>query len=74
MVNLNTLGLEEYLENCIAVSKLTKWIVAIRTTGNGRGLPQEISGLPYEIDMIIRSGPGSTPSNSRNFFAARKYF
>jgi hypothetical protein len=66
MVNLNRLGLEEYLENCEAANKLTKWIVAIRERGEGRELPPNISRLPYNVKMIKRSGPGLGPSNPRD--------
>ncbi len=74
MINLNTLGLEEYLENCTAVNKLKKWLVAIRTTGEGRELPKNISGLPFKVNLIKRSGPGAVPSNSRDSLLRENIF
>lgn len=64
--NLNLLGLDEFLENCKAANKVTKWVIAIKATGEGREFKKEISGLPYDIKMTIRSGPGNSKGNNND--------
>jgi hypothetical protein len=64
--NLNLLGLDEFLENCKAANKVTRWVIAIKASGEGRELKKEISGLPYDIKMTIRSGPGNSKGNNND--------
>jgi hypothetical protein len=72
MMNLNTIGLKDYLRQCHTMGKLLKWRIAIKVISKGDGaiLPKEQSGLPQDIRMIKRSGPliGSDPKNPRNAF------
>lgn len=37
MLNLNLIGLEGYLEECLGKNKLTKWIIAIKSPNKGEG-------------------------------------
>ena len=54
----------KFLERCRSVNKLKRWTIAIKTTGRanekeGKGkLKKEESGLPIDIDMTVRRGPG----------------
>lgn len=60
MLNLNTIGLRGYLEECKSKGKLTKWIIAIKDAqkkDGGRTLSKEILGLDREIVQTVRRGP-----------------
>ena len=59
MLNLNTIGLRGYLEECRKKNKLTNWIVAVKDAKKGEGsiLPPDILGLGAEIKQTVRSGP-----------------
>ena len=66
----NNFGIEtcdsiiKFLERCRSVNKLKRWTIAIKTTGGaneneGKGeLKKEESGLPIDIGMTVRRGPG----------------
>jgi hypothetical protein len=55
----------KFIERCQEVNKLTKWTIAIKTTGRakeneGKGiLKSEESNLPIDITMTIRRGPST---------------
>lgn len=55
----------KFIERCQKVNKLTKWTIAIKTTGRakeneGKGiLKSEESNLPIDITMTIRRGPST---------------
>jgi hypothetical protein len=55
----------KFIERCRDVNKLTKWTIAIKTTGRahsneGKGiLKSEESNLPFDITMTVRRGPSS---------------
>jgi len=62
MMNLNILGLEEYLELCAAENKLTNWRIALKTPASKGGKVQmKINNSNKEFNMIIRSGPSIGP-------------
>ena len=55
----------KFIERCQEVNKLTKWTIAIKTTGRakaneGKGiLKSKESNLPIDITMTVRRGPSS---------------
>jgi hypothetical protein len=59
MLNLNTIGLRGYLEECKKKNKLTNWIVAIKDSKKGEGgiIPSKILGIDVEIKQTVRRGP-----------------
>ncbi len=86
--NENNFGVEtcgsilKFLERCSLVNKLTNWTIAIKTTGRakeneGKGLLKASeSGLPMDISMTIRRGPGKDEGVKyfRNKFIEDKVF
>ena len=72
----------KFLERCRSVNKLKRWTIAIKTTGRanekeGKGkLKKEESGLPIDIDMTVRRGPGKEvgAKKYREDFIQRKKF
>ena len=84
MLNLNILGLREYLESCAENNKLKNWRIAINVGNRAAGKKIELTGLNrnYQINRVKRSGPGlgkntTKPSLSysalidKNIFKAR---
>ena len=59
MLNLNVIGLEGYLEECLEKNKLTKWIIAIKNSVKGKGAELKKGALIKEgsVNQTIRSGP-----------------
>ena len=69
--NENNFGYEtcdsiiKFIERCREVNKLTKWTIAIKTTGRakeneGKGELKSLeSGLPIDIRMTVRRGPST---------------
>ncbi|MBM3431312.1 MAG: hypothetical protein FJX99_10040, partial [Bacteroidetes bacterium] len=55
----------KFIERCQVVNKLTKWTIAIKTTGRakaneGKGkLKSKESNLPIDITMTVRRGPST---------------
>jgi hypothetical protein len=55
----------KFIEKCQADNKLRNWTIAIKTTGKaneneGKGLlKKQESGLPVDITMTVRRGPGT---------------
>ncbi|WP_372998312.1 Z1 domain-containing protein [Sulfurimonas sp.] len=47
-------GLEEYIKLCTQESKLTKWSVIIKISGNGSPISIEESNLPIPVNKAIR--------------------
>ena len=47
----------KFIKLCKNKGKLTKWTVAIKTTGNAMQLKEKDSNLAADIDMAIRRGP-----------------
>jgi len=66
MLNLNTLGLEAYLEECNLKNKVQNWRIAVKLISKGDGalLSKDKSGLPVSVKMIKRSGPVIGPDKS----------
>ena len=84
MLNLNILGLREYLESCAENNKLKNWRIAISVSDRAAGRDIELTGLNrnYRFKRVKRSGPGlgkntTKPSLSysalidKNIFKAR---
>lgn len=59
MLNLNTIGLRGYLEECRAKGKLTEWIIAIKDAKAGEGdfLDKGVLGIGKEVKQTVRRGP-----------------
>lgn len=59
MLNLNTIGLRGYLEECRKKHKLTDWIIAVRDNEKGDGTPldPDVLGLGFKITQTIRRAP-----------------
>lgn len=59
MLNLNTIGLRGYLEECKLKGKLTKWIVAVKDAKAGKGtiLGKDALGIGHEVKQTVRRGP-----------------
>ncbi len=59
MLNLNTLGLEGYLQECIRQNKLQHWRIAVKSIsgGDGHSISKEETGLPVDLKVVKRSGP-----------------
>jgi hypothetical protein len=59
MLNLNTIGLRGFLEECKLKDKLTNWIIAVKDARSDKGakLPKNILGIGHEITQTIRRGP-----------------
>lgn len=59
MLNLNTIGLNGYLEECSKKKKLTKWVIAIKnsTKGNGNPLVKGTLLKDHSVKQTIRRGP-----------------
>lgn len=59
MLNLNTIGLRGYLEECRKKDKLTQWIIAVKNPerGDGDQLDPDVLGLGVEIRQTVRRGP-----------------
>jgi hypothetical protein len=75
MLNLNTIGLRGYLEECKKKGKLTKWIVAVKDAvhGEGKQLDKEVLGLNQSIKQTVRRGP-SEGSGSADFLLDQNVF
>ena len=65
----------KFIELCTKNNKLTKWTIAIKTTGNSRApsgkgtLSPEESNLPKPVGLAIRRGPrGPRQDNHRRLF------
>lgn len=62
----------KFIERCQEVNKLTKWTIAIKTTGRakaneGKGiLKSKESNLPIDITMTVRRGP--SPDDGVKYF------
>ena len=66
MLNLNILGLEEYLEECEKKDKLSKWRIALKTPeSKGGKIRMKINNSNEEFNMIIRSGPSIGPNKQK---------
>jgi len=59
MLNLNTIGLRGYLEECRIKGKLTNWIIAVKdaVAGEGTTLNYDVLGVNYEVKQTVRRGP-----------------
>lgn len=59
MLNLNLIGLQGYLEECLDKKKLTKWIIAIKNSTAGKGMTLKKGDLLKEggVKQTIRRGP-----------------
>ena len=70
MLNLDTNGLDEYLNSCADKSKLLKWKIAIKVISKKTSdvFTFESDGKTYKVPMIKRSGPtiGKDPENNPN--------
>jgi hypothetical protein len=68
MLNLNKLGLPEFLKSCQKNLKLTKWKIVIKTSENAKG--EEVDIGKFKFKMSVRSGPsiGDDENNPRNNF------
>lgn len=67
----------KFIELCQEEGALIDWTVAIKLTGaSKRKLSPEMSGLPCETGLVIRSGPNFTQKNepNRNLFLTQKRF
>ncbi|WP_281613140.1 Z1 domain-containing protein [Flammeovirga sp. SubArs3] len=74
MINLNILGLDEYLESCKSKNKLTKWKIFIRKLGDAKHNSQKL--LNQSFNPVIRRGPSPGTANRKslineNIFKAR---
>lgn len=59
MLNLNTIGLRGYLEECKKKGKLTTWIIAVKDAqrGEGKKLGKDVLGIGHEVKQTVRRGP-----------------
>jgi hypothetical protein len=76
MLNLNTVGLRGYLEECRKKNKLTKWIIAIKNTGEGGAgslTNNDSLGVGIDIKQTVRRGP-SEGSNAAEFLFEQNIF
>jgi vacuolar-type H+-ATPase subunit F/Vma7 len=79
MINLNTLGLREFLNNCAESNKMTNWKIVVKRnrmgTGSGNVYSTDITGLPDSIVSSIRRGPKEASQREsliqHNIFKAR---
>lgn len=72
MLNLDTNGLYEYLEECKKKNKLTTWKIAIKVIKKKESdiFSFKSNGVNYDVPMIKRSGPtigGDKNKPNRNF-------
>lgn len=71
-----------FIEKCKSKSKLRKWTIAIKATGDAKSseakgvLSKAESGLPYPIGLTIRRGPKSEQASKtyRDDFLGKKIF
>jgi hypothetical protein len=68
MNNLNVLGLRGFLDECTKKDKLQNWTIAIKKIKRGEGheLKKDISGLPWDLNLITRRGPKEEEKNDRS--------
>ena len=70
MLNLNLIGLEGYLNECLAKRKLTKWIIAIKNSTAGKGTTLKKGDLIKEgaVKQTIRRGPSENTMSAYDLF------
>jgi hypothetical protein len=75
MLNLNTIGLRGYLEECKKKNKLTKWIIAVKDAVQGEGslLDKDVLGINHPVRQTVRRGP-SEGSGSADFLFDQNVF
>jgi hypothetical protein len=75
MLNLNTIGLRGYLEECKKKNKLTKWIVAVKDALQGEGSPldKDVLGINHPVRQTVRRGP-SKDSGAADFLFEQDIF
>jgi hypothetical protein len=71
MLNLNTLGLKGYLEECRIKKKLQTWKIAVKSIkgGDGGNIQAKETGLPIDLKMVKRSGPKIGDNNDKPTYA-----
>ena len=76
MLNLNIVGLRGYLDECKKKGKLTKWIIAVKHSGedgDGSLTFNDSLGLGIEIKQTVRRGP-TEGSNAAEFLFEQNIF
>ena len=75
MLNLNTIGLRGYLEECKKKGKLTTWIIAIKDAQGGKGstLSNDVLGIDVKVKQTVRRGPAENTGAAEYLFE-RKVF
>lgn len=53
--------------------KLINWTIAIKATGQGQLLDKSISGLPANLKMSVRKGPGPKENLRKDFIEKREF-
>lgn len=52
-------SIEQFLLQCQEHNKLTDWSIVIKTTGRGKDIKKEVSGIPVDMKTTQRTGPKS---------------
>jgi hypothetical protein len=67
MLNLNVLGLNEYLDACFKKGKLKKWRIALNISKGNTGGAIELNGKikSYNFNKVTRSGPSKGPDPTK---------
>jgi hypothetical protein len=76
MLNINIVGLRGYLDECKKKGKLTKWIIAVKHSGedgDGSLTRNDSLGLGIEIKQTVRRGPAEG-SNAAEFLFDQNIF
>jgi len=59
-------NIKSFVQLCVSKGKLKDWVIAVKREGVGKSLAPEVSSLPGDITMSVRSGPAKgTPYRDR---------